>query len=555
MSTKFKEESEGETSKENRKRKYVRLSIKDKCRLVQDVEKGMLKRDAAKKYNIDQAAVTYILQKKDEYLNANGNNCLEKRTRLTKGQHHVMEMALVAWIKQQRSRGITVNGPMIREKASMLNEQLIKVERSEKDQSLELSKPEKKFTASDGWLTKFKARHGMREVRLASADTESADKAGFEIRQFLVENGYSLDNVYNADETGILHKSLPVKTLAFAEEKCPTGFKDSKERVTIMNCANATGSHKIPLLIIGNSVKPRCFKTVKVEFPVNYACQSNSWMTGKIFFEWYKTVFINSVKARKPDENEKFLLILDNAPCHPLEEELNKIDRQFRVLYLPVNVTSLIQPMNQGITGSMKRNYKQIFLRRMLFDDKSGNIVNFVKSWTLVDTAFALASAWNNVPEIIITKCWKKLLEDQVPVVEEPDPIATDVTGLLNSVTFSEIHSNKDVEAWFQEEENLEICRTPTFEEIMENAFYAENVKSEFDDHQSAMDDAKSRATGPLGEKSTSNPKEPYKHFLHFREWFEENGQCSSDDIEKLNHMQDFVEQKLFNFMTTASGL
>ncbi|XP_033215053.1 zinc finger protein 37-like isoform X1 [Belonocnema kinseyi] len=579
LTTHSSETRKEETRKEyTKKKKYVRLTIKQKCRLVRDVEGGMRKVEAAKKYNINQGSVTYILQNKDQYLNA--ESCLRKRSRIAKGEHPVMEMALVDWIRQQQSRGITVNGPMIREKATMINEKLMKEEKGvrtekaikketesteseeenneEKGPSFELN--EKKFKASDGWLSNFKARHGMRKMRLAddkiSAGTELADKVQSQIRQFLVDNDYSLDNVYNADGTGLYHKSLPVKTLEFAEQKGESELKVNKERVTIMNCTNATGSHKIPLLIIGKSATPRCFRNGNVDLPVNYASQSRSGMTGKIVIEWYKNVFMKSVKARKTDEKEKFLLLLNNTLCHPPVEELNKIDPQFKVSYLPPNVSSLIQPMDQGIIQSMKRNYKKIFLRRMRADENSGNIVNFVKSWTLLDTSFAAASAWDNVSEITISKCWKKLLGDQTPFVEESDPVVTDVTDLLNSVTSSEIHSNKDVEEWFQNEENLETCKNLTEKESVEDASYSENEKSESDDSQSDLEeDVESNALVQLTEKRPSNPKEAFESFLIFREWIEEHGQCSSEEIEKLNQMQDFIEQEFFNFMSSVSEL
>ena len=79
--------------------------------------------------------------------------------------------------------------------------------------------------------------------------------------------------------------------------------------------------------------------------------------------EWYKNIFIKSVKARKPGKEENFLLLLDNAPCHPPADELNDVDPQFTVQYLPPNVTSVVQPMDQGVIECMKKNYKKIFLR------------------------------------------------------------------------------------------------------------------------------------------------------------------------------------------------
>lgn len=298
----------GKTPKETKKKKYVKLSVKEKCCLVQDVESGMRKSDAAKKYHIDKSSVTYILQKKEKFLSANENKFLRKKCRLDKGQHPLLESALLDWIKQKRSQGIAINGPIIKEKASLMNEELMKMESekhkkkadqdgSEATESEEFEDQESEtenvqdnsqrntFKASDGWLSKFKARFGMRQIKLSgeklSADLESADNAKNEIGNFIVDNGYSMDNVYNADETGLYHKSLPEKTLALKSEKSASGFKANKERITIMNCANASGSHKIPLLMIGKSAKPRCFRNANVGLPVEYTSQSNSWMTSK----------------------------------------------------------------------------------------------------------------------------------------------------------------------------------------------------------------------------------------------------------------------------------
>lgn len=42
----------------------------------------------------------------------------------------------------------------------------------------------------------------------------------------------------------------------------------------------------------------------------------------------------------------KILLLLDNAPAHPPAEELNAVNENVEVVYLPPNVTALIQPMD-----------------------------------------------------------------------------------------------------------------------------------------------------------------------------------------------------------------
>ena len=82
---------------------------------------------------------------------------------------------------------------------------------------------------------------------------------------------YKRQDVYNADETGINWRALPRKSLASRREQSAPGFKVSKERITAMVCANASGEHKVKLLVIGKSKKPRCFKNVHT-LPVSYTC-------------------------------------------------------------------------------------------------------------------------------------------------------------------------------------------------------------------------------------------------------------------------------------------
>jgi len=48
------------------------------------------------------------------------------------------------------------------------------------------------------------------------------------------KKGYSQGSVYNADESSLNWKALPIKSLASCQEHAASGFKVSKERVTIM---------------------------------------------------------------------------------------------------------------------------------------------------------------------------------------------------------------------------------------------------------------------------------------------------------------------------------
>lgn len=131
------------------------------------------------------------------------------------------------------------------------------------------------FDASSGWLHRFKKRHGIREIGLhgekLSGDQQAADDFQRDFEEFVLSEDLSYEQIYNADESGLFWKCLPTRTLAFESEHQAAGHKSSKERITILPCSNAAGSHKLRLLVIGKSKKPRSFKGTRAEnLPVDY---------------------------------------------------------------------------------------------------------------------------------------------------------------------------------------------------------------------------------------------------------------------------------------------
>lgn len=65
-----------------------------------------------------------------------------------------------------------------------------------------------------------------------------------------------------------------------------------------MVCANATGNHKLPLLVIGKSQKPLAFKNFNLNaLPMNYYAQKSAWMDQTIFLDWFHEVFVPQVKV------------------------------------------------------------------------------------------------------------------------------------------------------------------------------------------------------------------------------------------------------------------
>ena len=180
---------------------------------------------------------------------------------------------------------------------------------------------------------------------------------------------------------------MPRRTVATACETRVSGFNDNKEHVTLFGCANTAGLHRLKLAFIGRSKKPRSLKNIK-NLPVNYCANKSAWVNQPLFVDWYDKVFVP--QARKHCKsvglptNCIIILTLDNFSTHPLAATC--ICGNIHVMYLPPNVISILQLMDQEVICSLKCKYWQIFLQRMI-DSCSRNVLvpQFLKSFTLKD--------------------------------------------------------------------------------------------------------------------------------------------------------------------------
>jgi hypothetical protein len=157
-------------------------------------------------------------------------------------------------------------------------------------------------------------------------------------------------------------------------------------------------------------------------------------------------------------------LLLDNAPSHPSAEELKTPDGKIFVMFMPPNVTPLIQPMDQNVLRLTKLYYRNSLLTSIIL--KKNNIAEALKSLTLKDAVLTISAAWNKLEQSIIKKCWKNVLsnntefddEDNLPLSvlqqqwnEEAVTISETIVLLNNlqneSTTTAEL-SKIDVEEW-----------------------------------------------------------------------------------------------------------
>ena len=174
------------------------------------------------------------------------------------------------------------------------------------------------------------------------------------------------EDVYNMDETGLFYRAQPNKTLAQGKV---CGRKIQKDHLTLALVVNMTYTDKLKPVIIYKSLRPRCFGRW---LPTNYVwwfANQMAWMTSNVFESW-----MMSLNVHFKSQKWKVLLIMDNYATHSLKHvgrgesfgfstlQLSNIT----IVFLPPNVTSVVQPLDQGIIASFKVQCKKKLLEWVL---------------------------------------------------------------------------------------------------------------------------------------------------------------------------------------------
>ncbi|XP_060844196.1 tigger transposable element-derived protein 6-like [Rhopalosiphum padi] len=285
------------------------------------------------------------------------------------------------WFCRARSYNLPVSGPLLQEKAREVANEV----------GLE------NFKASNGWLQKFRERHNISFKNICgegnSVDTSVVEKWLEKLKTLISD--YEPKNIFNCDETGLFFRALPDKTLCLKNEIC-RGGKIAKDRLTVLLCVNMIGEFETPL-IIGKSLKPRCFKSVNVStLGVNWKANRKAWMNRDLMTDW-----LMCFNRKMEMENRKIILFLDNASSHPDTLNLKNI----KLIFLPPNTTSICQPLDQGIIKNFKVHYRQRLLRHIL-SRVDQNVEN--KSINVLDAIFWIKSALKNIKPETVKNCFKK---------------------------------------------------------------------------------------------------------------------------------------------------
>lgn len=148
---------------------------------------------------------------------------------------------------------------------------------------------------------------------------------------------------------------------------------------------------------------------------------------------------------------------------------------------LPLNVTAIIQPMDQNPIKIVKLKYRNMLISNIIAQDNV-SVHDALQKHDLKNTILLLKSAWDALPSSIIEKSWAKILnwddgefdeEDNIPLAQLANQTETDAyhdeieeaLQLLKKLTPNCVLSIDEIENW-----NADVFDETDVEEIDSNS-------------------------------------------------------------------------------------
>lgn len=168
-------------------KKYNEINVGAKKEIYNKLNKGQSVLSLSKEYGVSTKTIYNI---KNGWKKGIGE-IDDDRKRKGFLKYAKTDDALFKWYCNQRSKGIPITGSSLKTTAISFSGKL----------------HETSFGASNGWLRGFQQRHNITS-QVASGEKLSVDESGIEdfkaeIQQLLDNKVFSLEELYNADETGL----------------------------------------------------------------------------------------------------------------------------------------------------------------------------------------------------------------------------------------------------------------------------------------------------------------------------------------------------------------
>ncbi|KAF4039845.1 DDE superfamily endonuclease [Phytophthora infestans] len=454
---------------------------------LEDPSSQLSKAECARQHGVTPAAISKLMKvsqsvkKRYSDAGADSSGFRDKRQRGGFSKNVPFEDELFRWICSVRARKVPLLVSHVQSKAKLLATR---------------HKMKEDFKASNGWYYRFCNRYGLSPASLHTGNStspgdETQQSSTGEMKKEGAETTREWTNlrdkikqfgpefVYTLSEARLFYQMLP-RALDVVPEHLGTsqettgmiadavernGAPGKAARVLVLVCVNATGTHKIPLLVVGKEKVPACLAALHPQLlrggvnsaagiGASYHSQRDIWCSDRTFQHWCGRVFLPAVRQRT---TQPVLLITENPGGRLAGFQQENVSTVFLPLRTSsggceVNLSSqqhahlakgnAFQPPHATVVRDFKRRYKiGLFQERLNFietpnDEKYRLIQRAAKKPVgtagvalgrvpnLLDAMSLLNEAWAAIPPSLIRSGWIKSNLGNTSIIS-PDSLIT----------------------------------------------------------------------------------------------------------------------------------
>ncbi|XP_067123326.1 jerky protein-like [Centruroides vittatus] len=205
------------------KRKRIVLTIEQKANIIMRLRRGENMKKIMEEFKIGKSTVYDLKRDADKILHfaAESDSMAgpSRRRTMKKSQLSDLDEAVYQWFTQRKAEGLPVSGPLITEKAMQMY------------RTMNIDKP---FSASTGWLKRFKSRHGIRQTSEGGLTIDKSLQEMYreEFRKIMEEKANSQQS-YTGDERGTFLKCLISRTLSYCQESSESWEQMQKDSLNL----------------------------------------------------------------------------------------------------------------------------------------------------------------------------------------------------------------------------------------------------------------------------------------------------------------------------------
>lgn len=209
--------------------------------------------------------------------------------------------------------------------------------------------------------------------------------------------GFSADQIWNHDETGVTTVQKPVKIVAQkgAKQVASTVSQERGTLVTVCCAVNTLGNHIPPFSVFPRKkMQDHWLLTAPPGSDASGSSSATGWMTDEVFLKYLS----HFTKYAKPTSGEAILLLLDNHHSHISLEAISFAkENNIVMLSFPPHCSHELQPLDKSVYGPFKTYINQAGDNWMRQPENAGKAMSIHTIPQLVSYAFPKAMTPENI--------------------------------------------------------------------------------------------------------------------------------------------------------------